>query len=810
MKPQVKSEGPTTAKIAFIGEAPGAVEETCGKPFSGKAGRKFNEVLHRARLVRADCYVTNVVKERPPGNDIGHFIKFKRSGVVTTPEYDTYEKELYEELDSISANVLVPMGETALYALTRKRGITKWRGSILPAVCKLLERKTIPTLHPAYADRVYINTHVIALDMVKARKQSDFSAIRLPRREIHIASSVSEFENFADRCKSVDKIGFDIEVINLEMSCFAVALTPEQVMCVPLSVTGGNRFSPDDEVDIIRILADLLEYKYTTKVGQNIIFDASFLLRKYGIVINPIDDTMIAQGILLPDLPKGLDFLTSIYTNEPYYKDEGKKWKTNLGSDDEFWAYNAKDAAVTLEIFPKIMEQLEHADNVSAYRHQLALVHPLMYPMERGVRVDTEGLRLASIAAGKKIKELTDELIVLCGKDINPNSPKQLAEYFYIQKGIKPYTKKGSITTDETALKRLARKGHEEAKVLLKIRHWSTRKSRYFDIVVDNDNRLRCSYNPVGTKTGRLSSSKTIFETGGNMQNIPDSERRYLLADPGYVIYNLDLAQAENRIVAHIAPDHYMIKAFEDGIDIHKQTASLIFRKPIEDISDEDGSSTIGDGMHSERYWGKKANHALNYDMGYKTFALVAEMSEQEAKFIKDRYHTAYSGVRQYHTWVQAELRRDRTLTNLYGRKRIFLDRWGDGLFKDAYAQIPQSTVADKIDRDGLEFMDKFQGIFGHIEFVAQIHDSIAIQMPISVGADYHIKTLIHLRKSLEAPVTFKNRSFQIPVDIGIGLNLGKKSDDNPEGLRKLKELGDIHTRLATLISNGLEVKSGR
>ena len=89
--------------------------------------------------------------------------------------------------------------------------------------------------------------------------------------------------------------------------------------------------------------------------------------------------------------------------------------------------------------------------------------------------------------------------------------------------------------------------------------------------------------------------------------------------------------------MAYIAPEPAMQRAFEHNIDMHRQTAGLIFGKPTEDVSDEIGSTLIGGGKYSERFFGKKSNHSLNYDLGYKSFAFVLEISESEAKFIVDR-----------------------------------------------------------------------------------------------------------------------------------------------------------------------------
>jgi hypothetical protein len=204
----------------------------------------------------------------------------------------------------------------------------------------------------------------------------------------------------------------------------------------------------------------------------------------------------------------------------------------------------------------------------------------------------------------------------------------------------------------------------------------------------------------------------------------------------------------------------------------------------MEDISDEDGSCVIGGGTHSERFWGKKANHGLNYDLGYKTFAFYYEIPEAEAKFICERYHAAYPGIRRYHTWIREKLSKDRILTNLFGWNRLFLDQWGDNLFKVAYSFIPQSSVAAILNRYGI-IEPYYSGI--SIEYLNNVHDSIWFQKKIEDGWMAHARCLMQLKKSLERNLQWNSFSFNIPVDTEIGLNFGKCGKDNPHGLKKVK-----------------------
>ena len=163
------------------------------------------------------------------------------------------------------------------------------------------------------------------------------------------------------------------------------------------------------------------------------------------------------------------------------------------------------------------------------------------------------------------------------------------------------------------------------------------------------------------------------------------------------------MSQIEARIVAYVGNITQMKEVYEQGLDIHRQTGSLIFNKAYDAVSNVPGSSTIGNGTYSERDWAKRANHGFNYGFGYKSFSLLYEIPERQAKFIYDRYHAAYPGLKSgYWSGVEQALRATRTLTNLFGRKVTFLGKYGEKLLNEAYSCIPQGTCGDLVNEWGL------------------------------------------------------------------------------------------------------------
>lgn len=799
---KVYGEGPLDAKIALVGEALGEDEVLRHRPFVGPTGQLLDRLMHVAGITRSMCRITNVIKERPVGNKISQFIKFPSKGFaepVMTDEYRAYERLLYDEITSLDCNVVVALGNVPLYALTRERGITKWRGSILNS--DVTRKKVIPTFHPSSAlpFRNFLNQRIIVRDLIRAKSESDCPDLNIPERCFILKPSFHTAEFYLEALlKSKRTAGFDIEVVGSEISCISFAVGPLDAITIPFREGPKDYFTMDQEIQIWALCAEILEHPDICIVMQNAIFDSAFVFEKYGIVVRNIEDTMIAQGIVAPDYPKSLQFLTSVYTRQPYYKDSGKNEIKNRskglrGSDVEFWRYNALDSSVTLEILAPIKKDLANQNNVDTYRKQKALIEPLISMQAWGIRVDIDGMSKARAEVATELIELDRTFREMTGGGVDPASPKQLMKYFYIEKDYHTYTKRTVVdgqtkwvpTTDESALRKLKAKGAKEAGVLLKHRELSKLKGTYFDVKLTPNGRLSGAYRPVGTVSGRLSSSADIFGFGTNFQNIPKKIRRFLIADPGHVIYSVDLGQAENRVVAYIAPEPAMIECFEKGIDVHKRTASMIFGKPESEISGDEGSASIGDNSHSERFWGKKANHALNYGEGPNTFATQNEIPITDGKRIRNAYLNGYPGIRRYWEWIELELRNGRTLTACSGRKKKFLGLWNDALLRSAYSFIPQATVTDKLNWDGILFMYD-NPVFDKAFLSLTIHDSIGIQVPLELPVSQHVEMLMTLKKSLESPIRWKQSEFSIPADVSVGYNfydLEELKADNEEEL---------------------------
>ena len=291
----------------------------------------------------------------------------------------------------------------------------------------------------------------------------------------------------------------------------------------------------------------------------------------------------------------------------------------------------------------------------------------------------------------------------------------------------------------------------------------------------------------------RISSSKSIWGTGGNLQNQPEEMLRLFLADAGGIYISIDEAQAENRVVAYEAQEARMIEALEAGIDIHSLTGSLIHSIPTAQVT------------KAQRDDGKVANHGLNYALGVENFTLRYALERERGKFIWSRYHSVYPGVHEWHERIKEELsRNNRVLTNCYGRSRRFLDAWGADLFEKAYNYRPQSTIATKMNNDGVRFVYEHQDLFPDVHFANTVHDSLWLWVPLKQGVGRVVEVAMMVKRSLEQPLTINGRTFQIPADIKVGFNLFEKdmlswkASSDLSNTKGLEEELDLYVRKAS------------
>ena len=386
---------------------------------------------------------------------------------------------------------------------------------------------------------------------------------------------------------------------------------------------------------------------------------------------------------------------------------------------------------------------------------------PMMHVLHRmqrlGVRVDAAKIAENTQKLRAQITLLEGKLVELVGRPINPKSPKQMVAFLYGKDGLNLPTKykRGTLTpsVDEDTLNELyAKTQHPAIALLLEIRQQRTLIG-LLDMQLSPDGCIRTSYGV--TETGRLSSSKDAFGVGANLQNIPKRKgkwfREVFIPRPGKVWLKADLKQADARTVAWLSQDPKLIEIFRTGQDIHRMTAALIFDAELAAVTD------------LQRSLAKNCVHALNYGLGPKKFAKMSNITEAQAQRVSADYMRAFPNIRSvFQANIEAQLRRNRTLTNPFGRRRVFFDRWGDDLLRDGYAYIPQSTTADYINAALAPIEAELPP---SASLLLQVHDEIDLECaPEDATSCASI-----LRKYIERPVLVGTEPMIIPLDISIG-----------------------------------------
>lgn len=367
----VPSVGNEDADIMFVGEAPGKTEEREREPFVGKSGKLLTQYAERHGIRRPDeMFLTNLCKYRPRRNS------FKN--LIDTPQLEEGLAELEEEIRRVDPNLIVALGGWPLYHLTGQStrspgsGITSYRGSLLP--CTLVEGyKVLATVHPAFVLRVWTQHPIFDFDLRYASEQMQYPELIYPEYTEYIAGSDTDHENWISDAELGDLVSemaqaewlsVDIETFKDQtMSCCGFADGTDRSLVITFQRKGGWQW-------VKNLLASPAK-----KIMQYGTYDRNFLLRFYNFesegfltsykgwdgedveITNLGWDTYVAAATLMPEFPRGLDFLASVYTDFPYYKDDRKEWKKDYDLDI-LWSYNAKDVIATYTIAAKQMKEL--------------------------------------------------------------------------------------------------------------------------------------------------------------------------------------------------------------------------------------------------------------------------------------------------------------------------------------------------------------------------------------------------------------------------------------------------------------------
>ena len=335
--------------IAIVGEAWDEEEAKQQTAFVGASGYELTRMLSEAGIHRADCFLTNVLNLRPPGNKIEALCGSKAEGIIGYPalykakylkrEFICELERLGAELADVNPNLVIALGNTASWALLGRTAISKLRGTTFNSTHTAVGFKVLPTYHPAAVLRQYELRPTTIADLMKAKREAEYPEIRRPRREIWIEPTLEDIYEFDRKyIRESRLLSIDIETAGNQITCIGIGPSRSLALVVPFldSRRKGRSYWPSarSEKEVWVYLCNLLGSSSPPKLFQNGLYDIAFLWRAYGIkVLGAEHDTMLLHHALQPESLKGLGFLGSIYTDEGSWKDM-RKGKTTIKADD--------------------------------------------------------------------------------------------------------------------------------------------------------------------------------------------------------------------------------------------------------------------------------------------------------------------------------------------------------------------------------------------------------------------------------------------------------------------------------------------
>jgi uracil-DNA glycosylase len=340
---------PGSCNIAIVGGYYDHEEEKQARPFVGASGQFLDSLLADAGIQRSECFTTVVFKLRPGDNKLESLCSGPKDASVVRDlpaltkgkylreEYAPELKRLYSELALLRPNIIVALGPVANWALAGNGAISKTRGTcaISPKVSgvKILGTHDQSTLKIQYHLRA-----VTVIDLIKAKRESEFPEIRRPQRTLILNPLLLDVEEFyQEHLVPARIISFDVETAAQQVTCISFAPSVDRCLVIPLMdfrFPEARYWMLEDEIKVWSIIRQTLALP-CPKLGQNVLYDIQYLWRQHGIpVFGEVHDTMLIHHALYPESQKSLGFLGSVYTNETAWKPLRPKGKHNEKAED--------------------------------------------------------------------------------------------------------------------------------------------------------------------------------------------------------------------------------------------------------------------------------------------------------------------------------------------------------------------------------------------------------------------------------------------------------------------------------------------
>ena len=549
-------------------------------------------------------------------------------------------------------------------------------------------------------------------------------------------------DHWLAKLRSASLVALDTETTSLEAMVARIvgisfAVVPGAAAYVPLAHDYGDA---PEQLNLDAVLAQLkpwLEDATAAKVGQHIKYD-THVLANHGIAVAGYrHDTLLQSYVLEAHLPHSLEKLAERHLGRKglSYEDLCGKGvnqipfaQVEVGKAAE---YSGEDSEMTLAVHQTLWPQLEAEPALRFVYEQIEMpTSALLTRIERhGVLIDAALLAQQSRELGERMVALEQEAHALAGQPFNLGSPKQIGEILFTKLGlpVKKKTASGAPSTDEEVLAELAADYPLPAK-LLEYRSFAKLKGTYTDklplMVNAQTGRVHTSYAQAVAVTGRLASNDP------NLQNIPIRTlegrrvREAFIAPPGHVIASADYSQIELRIMAHISGDEGLTKAFAQGLDVHRATASEVFGTPLAEVTSE------------QRRYAKTINFGLIYGMGAFGLSQSLGIEQKAAKDYIERYFARFAGVKRYMDETKARAGELGYVETFFGR-RIYLPeiKGGSGprragAERQAINAPMQGTAADLIKLAMIAVQGALDAQLRATRIVMQVHDELVFEVP--------------------------------------------------------------------------------
>lgn len=503
--------------------------------------------------------VGDVVNRIPPMGDVSKLYGLKRDlkngyeerhGEIISPGDWEEIKKIRTELSYYKPKLVICTGDFALFAVTGKRGIDSYRGSMLCGVDSLSYIRVLPTYSLARVFKQWPIRRIVSHDI---RRGLGYRDRDWPTPEYKFITGIDfkkiceVLDELAQRAEQGHHISVDIETrFNKHISCIGFAWSRLDAICVPIIRGGFNglHWTTDELLVIVDKIREILECESVFISGQNFCYDAQYLARDWGIKCKVDFDTMISQHVFLAaDIKKDLNTLSSLYCEyHMYWKDEGKGHDVKEEEEEGYWIYNCKDACCTWEIAEVMKEGVIKGDLEKPFEFQHKHWFNVLKCNLRGIRKDVGLASEMWTETNNKMIKLQNFCRDMVAPSIRPlkgptakaeffSSDKQLMDLFYNVLGLTPVTKREGRewkkTVNDNALKVLSKREPLVKPLCEAIGAMrSLKKSlEVIECPLDWDNRWRCTYQLAGTETYRFASKPDAFSLGRNLQNISKGDR---------------------------------------------------------------------------------------------------------------------------------------------------------------------------------------------------------------------------------------------------------------------------------------------